>query len=1198
MISNDVQKRLSNYLDQIERGVELRIEAIQEIAKFILEPHIGRDNLPREMQLRIDSNRIRLKEICTALDVQVAHSPVQVERAAKRFEEGDESGFREIIAGFGKEIRYYFIATGNLKGLNFIRLFYKYSLGWVEFFNLIIAMQGSIAEIKEYVSEKQREELYKYPATLVENWASIDFIRMGTEIRKTRPEYSYDPLVGLEKIFDLCPDHKKGELKGLSKRAVQQALKQRNRTLIPRLVELCSDRVKGELFNLKYLFKEFSAEDIVLLVKVCPDKCMKNWFSNSQALFFPQLLEIVPKDFRTKLLRTIPESVSKVSLLYNSLPKHLDAFHILCHYFNGDEVEEDLIPFANLTVLLRSQKLWDVGLLYRAVLSDNAELLQSVLDSIPDDYLFTPKDLTQIIVYAEGNLEKISLVLQFIPKMDVLFIRAVDCYCQVDFGYIKLLKVPYTWDVAGGIEIIVKLCPKELKGKLFDDENSKALYSLMNNFHSVLLDPLLKIYPEHLVEKFFSAEYIFSHSDTQFKINAIKHCPTYLKEAFFSKDKKGNTPVHLAAAKDYWAIQTLVEECPPHLKGALFDPNVDGDTPLHLCRGFDGAAIVNAIKQVLQFVPPEKREGLFAPNRLGRNPLHCAIAIGGRKPALEIYGQFPPTLKHLAFAPDSKGKNPVFLATCLSAQDFKLIYAAYPGSKEELFKMRDHRGNTLFHAAVNKNWEEGLFILWLYSEAPACLQGHFFEPNADGDTPLHLAAACGDRPNAQLVLRMAPDQKRLLGVNSAGKTPLDLCLECGRGTGTLLFTLSDFYTNDVLKASILAHDKNKVAAVFYLATPEQASRILALDIPSLDCAIADALIARDTGFPWREQIIQRMQQRPESYTQEIFATTHLVAYLLKRYSGYVQEQLERIGGIEKLSFDQALLVLPLLAPSKIVELLAQLGSVPKDLVAAQETLSEDREDRLPHLEVENVETVFLGEIKKHLAKISLPTLGVIARNNASLIFPFVPHLDDSQLAVVIPFLEVPRCGELIQQTSSTIKQSYYIRRMTLTQKKAVVRALSMLPATIPNKEAEYSTFSQQYSTFQIQAQEIVRLERAFTQTESDRDLAETVAQKMGALDVIVSELKAALDSMTSDEEEIPEEFADALMGGLMERPIHIVRNRVYVDEATYLRFPTRNNRTERFNPFAQDYFPEAEFVRNPELEARIAAWKESNSFSK
>ncbi|KAJ1528165.1 hypothetical protein ONE63_008078 [Megalurothrips usitatus] len=223
------------------------------------------------------------------------------------------------------------------------------------------------------------------------------------------------------------------------------------------------------------------------------------------------------------------------------------------------------------------------------------------------------------------------------------------------------------------------------------------------------------------------------------------------------RDGRSMTPLLRAAAHGNAAsLRTLLD-----LSAPLTDATEDGQTALHLAARCGSAAVVDIIAELVAAAPDgqELARSLMAPDTSGYLPLHYAAEFGHLEVVKTLWS-FP------------LGPWPVF--DWISGSRTALHLAAMHGHDEVVAFLVEQ------YAAASRGLPEGphppmcLAALYGHAGVLATLSGCGGADvvDADGYTPLHLAAEYGEEPSIEVLLAHGARRDVVDGVNN--RTPLHL----------------------------------------------------------------------------------------------------------------------------------------------------------------------------------------------------------------------------------------------------------------------------------------------------------------------------------------------------------------------------------------------------------------------------------------
>ncbi|KAL4273872.1 hypothetical protein GQ457_13G002580 [Hibiscus cannabinus] len=219
------------------------------------------------------------------------------------------------------------------------------------------------------------------------------------------------------------------------------------------------------------------------------------------------------------------------------------------------------------------------------------------------------------------------------------------------------------------------------------------------------------------------------------------------------RDKFGNTPLHGSVRNEHYKVMVaLAENDRPSLRGindvgesplsiaidmrltsyaakiirlhpeTLDDIGQNGQTPLHVAvkrNDFEIMSLILKFKPKLVRVQDERE----------RTPLHYAAALGHQRMVEELFTEDP----MVAYIKDDKKKIPLHLAA--ENGQVSLLNALLESCWDTVEILDEHQRNILHLAAMNGNVDVVQYILTLVE-----MEDLVNSPDADGNTPLHLAA--------------------------------------------------------------------------------------------------------------------------------------------------------------------------------------------------------------------------------------------------------------------------------------------------------------------------------------------------------------------------------------------------------------------------------------------------------------------------
>ncbi|XP_031283090.1 ankyrin repeat-containing protein At5g02620-like [Pistacia vera] len=298
------------------------------------------------------------------------------------------------------------------------------------------------------------------------------------------------------------------------------------------------------------------------------------------------------------------------------------------------------------------------------------------------------------------------------------------------------------------------------------------------------------------------------------KIGVIKIFLNATEQISRTKDNEDNTPLHNAVRnhnrklafmlinKDPEPIQYLnkanqsplsiaIDAQVTHIACLMINKNPSS----HGHRGTDGLtllhrAVINQDYVVMVEILQAKKELINELDAHNRNPLHFAAAIGNSKMVRHLANEDD----SLVYQGDRDGLTPIHLAA-KNGQIvvLKMLIEFYP----DVFELLENKKRNILHVAA----ENGQADIVKYILALPELEDLINSPDADGNTPLHLAAI-KFRNYVIYILSTSP-RVNISGTNNGKKTALEIAQSSGDHGDMSKAFMSSFH----LRKSVVAQEK-------------------------------------------------------------------------------------------------------------------------------------------------------------------------------------------------------------------------------------------------------------------------------------------------------------------------------------------------------------------------------------------------------
>jgi hypothetical protein len=340
---------------------------------------------------------------------------------------------------------------------------------------------------------------------------------------------------------------------------------------------------------------------------------------------------------------------------------------------------------------------------------------------------------------------------------------------------------------------------------------------------------------------------------------------------------------------------------------------------------------------------------------------------------------------------------------------------------------------------------------------------------------------------------------------------------------------------------------------------------------------------------------------------------------------YPEKILERIFADNSLGNHDSYLKIRFLKPSVIKKQILQLDNAKKfettDICIQYEGESYDlsvlfkiiQSKWLATIENPGISNFSLNKVKDFLKLIPLLSLCVLSLERSRIVAPFIPYMEDDQMAASIPLLPEETLIQLIKTSDSAIQKSYFIRYMTLDQKKALVKELTffseelnhlhqvasefLLKDSINNQDSSWIELQMKSSSMNIRLMEIKKIVTAFLEKESDDELSNSLMTKQNEFTSNLDDFWILMSKITQKVVVLPDQFPDAFLDRItflpMENPVCISQASGYhVDKKTIQQFEKRqdNNGQCLFkNPLTREFLPMSSYSINEELKKQIDA---------
>ncbi|KAJ0103438.1 hypothetical protein Patl1_04319 [Pistacia atlantica] len=301
---------------------------------------------------------------------------------------------------------------------------------------------------------------------------------------------------------------------------------------------------------------------------------------------------------------------------------------------------------------------------------------------------------------------------------------------------------------------------------------------------------ILTLQPSFLNERNQNCETPVHIAARMGKIGVIKIFLNATEQISRTKDNEDNTPLHNAVRnhnrklafmlinKDPEPIQYLnkanqsplsiaIDAQVTHIACLMINKNPSS----HGHRGTDGLtllhrAVINQDYVVMVEILQAKKELINELDAHNRNPLHFAAAIGNSKMVRHLANEDD----SLVYQGDRDGLTPIHLAA-KNGQIvvLKMLIEFYP----DVFELLENKKRNILHVAA----ENGQADIVKYILALPEMEDLINSPDADGNTPLHLAAI-KFRNYVIYILSTSP-RVTISGTNNGKKTALEIAQSSG-----------------------------------------------------------------------------------------------------------------------------------------------------------------------------------------------------------------------------------------------------------------------------------------------------------------------------------------------------------------------------------------------------------------------------------
>jgi ankyrin repeat protein len=269
----------------------------------------------------------------------------------------------------------------------------------------------------------------------------------------------------------------------------------------------------------------------------------------------------------------------------------------------------------------------------------------------------------------------------------------------------------------------------------------------------------------------------------------LLQCADLERPCVFAQDVRGNTPLHLAAARGSVQCVTILIQADLE-RVALRTPNALGELPLHVAVRRGDTPCARVMMETLANLPAQYMNG----DRISAVP-----AFRGDK---------------LWDAPDASGLTPLHIAIGNSSFLLGAMLLSFGVNVDT----KDKHGNTALHYATYKSVGAVKMLLLAGADVNTV--------NGYTDTPLHIAARTGEIPVVYMLLHYKANTRAL---NVKLNTPIHEAVLAGH-----LVTVQILLQADRLAALYLNADRfNAIVLAMYLGHNDISSAIeLALRPPS------------------------------------------------------------------------------------------------------------------------------------------------------------------------------------------------------------------------------------------------------------------------------------------------------------------------------------------------------------------------------
>ncbi|KAG7969840.1 hypothetical protein I3843_07G052900, partial [Carya illinoinensis] len=275
--------------------------------------------------------------------------------------------------------------------------------------------------------------------------------------------------------------------------------------------------------------------------------------------------------------------------------------------------------------------------------------------------------------------------------------------------------------------------------------------------------------PEDILKPITDNEDSILHVATKFKREDFAKILINLNEFLINKkNKKGDTPLHVAASIGCWGITKILID--RSSSSILETVNIDKDTALHVAVRNDQHSVVELLIQ--------HNQGLAKMvNEVGESALFLAVERNNYHTAKYILDVVPESIN----CGGRNHMNVLHVAIIRIGANFLLEVIQ---KKPNLASEADAFGWTPLHYAAYYGREQVMELLLQYAGS-----SEFHKKDKEGMSALHIAAERGHLKIVKKVVSKFPSTYELL--DNRGRTPLHVAAESGKSLPMLLYLFSN-----------------------------------------------------------------------------------------------------------------------------------------------------------------------------------------------------------------------------------------------------------------------------------------------------------------------------------------------------------------------------------------------------------------------